>query len=98
MGWCLDGVEHGGEWCLATARERLSAITAQVARQGRAFQVGHDLFHDGVVTVVGLGEQHRLGAVGEHRVVPVDTEQFVLTLRGWLGVEAFDPGARPTGW
>ena len=45
----------------------------------------------GAVTVVGLGEQHRFGAVGEHRVGPVHGEQLVRALRRGLLVEPSDP-------
>ena len=55
------------------------------------FQVGDDLFHDGVVPVVGLCEQHWFGAVGEDRVTTVNTEHFVLTLWDGLRVEPFHP-------
>ena len=45
-------------------------------RQRRSPEVGDDLLDDRVVAVVGLGLQHRLGAVGEHRVVAPDGEQL----------------------
>ena len=37
-----------------------------------------DLLDNGVVTVGGLGVEHRLGAVGEHRVIPVGGEKLAL--------------------
>ena len=44
-------------------------------------QVGDDLLDDRVAAVCLLGLQHRQGAVGEHRVMPVDGEQRVLIRR-----------------
>lgn len=43
--------------------------------QSAALQVGDDLFDDCVITVLGLGGQHRGGRVGEDRVLPVRREQ-----------------------
>jgi len=58
-------------------------------RERGVFEVGDDLFDDGVVAVGGLGGEHRFGAVGEHCVVAVAGEQLVLSAgRGGGGVEA----------
>ena len=42
------------------------------------FEVGDDLFDDGVVAVLGLDDRDRGGAVGEKREVPPVGEQFGL--------------------
>jgi hypothetical protein len=60
-------------------------------RQRAVFQIGDDLFNDRVVAVGGLGVEHRLGAVGEHRVIPVGGEQLVLPRGCGGGVEATHP-------
>lgn len=67
--------------------------------QGAVLHLGDDVFGDRVVTVVGLGAQHRFGRVGEDRVVAVGVEQFALP-GGGGGAEALDeahdqPGADP---
>ena len=62
---------------------------------GPCFEVGDDLFDDGVAAVVGLGLQHGQRGVGEHRMVAVAGEQ-----RGLVGagrVVAVSPGARSAG-
>jgi hypothetical protein len=69
------------------ARVRLCAIAAQTSQaafalkcppgqvgQRGVFEVGDDLFNDGVVAVGGLGVEHRLRVVGEYRVIAVDGE------------------------
>jgi hypothetical protein len=86
------------------ARVRLCAIAARVsqaalaapptagAQRLSAFQVGHDLFDDGVAAVAGLVLQHPQWGVGEHGVVAV-------ARRGRAGrpAAAASPGARSAG-
>jgi hypothetical protein len=58
--------------------------------QGSAGDVGEDLLHDGVVTVLPLGLDQFERGIGEHRVVAPGGEQLVLPLRGLL-VQVADP-------
>ena len=63
-------------------QDRPGAVGAVVAggevRQRLVFEVGDDLFDDGVVAVLGLHYGDVVGAVGEKREVPPVGEQFGL--------------------
>jgi hypothetical protein len=66
---CPTSYRHSAStWSCSTR-----ASTREVGQRG-VFQVGDDLFDDRVIAVVGLGCEHRLGAVGEHGVVAVGGE------------------------
>jgi hypothetical protein len=53
--------------------------------QWTVFEVGDDLFDDRVVTMGGLGLEHRLGASGEHSVMAVTAKSslWAVVYRRW---------------
>ena len=96
------GLREGGLARAPAARSRLCAMAAMDSQaafaakprwhvsQRAAGDVGEDLLHDGVVTVLAFGLDQLERGIGEDRVVAPDREQLVLP-GGRLLVQVPDP-------
>jgi hypothetical protein len=66
--------------------------------QRAVVEVGEDLLDDGVAAVLGLGLDEGEAAVGEHRVVAPDGEQFALAVTGVGGRVTLRTISRAVTW